>query len=233
MSQESSQNAYRGLPESVTRVADRMEFVHHGHKVSKPNAEDLIASNAPVFAQEKHGVKYYYLTSIDSKFTRKKDKPKEKPNIKGKKNKEKKPNKLNSKERKSLFKINRETKLDYETFEKINHIWDKYIGIILKNNPKDSSLRLAKADYHGAKFCVLASLNPSLVGIVGLVVQETRNTFKLINKQNQIRTIPKEGTLFAFGHDNSIYKLNGSHIRLSSHNRSKVKFKSKKLSQQI
>lgn len=218
---------YQSLPKSVVDVADRMKFVHLKYRVNKESAEHVINKCVPALKSEGLGVKYYFLEDDFNKKLKENEQKAEK-----RKNAQK-IDKLNSKQRKLLFNVNQKSNLQYETFEKINNIWNDYIGSILQNNPKDASLRLAKADYHGAKFCVVASCNPSLVGIVGIVVQETKNTFKLIDKQDKIRVIPKEGTLFTFGHNNSIYKLNGSHLKLSAHNRSKVKFKSKKISQNI
>lgn len=41
--------------------------------------------------------------------------------------------------------------------------------------------------------------------------------------------IPKNGTIFAFVHNNVVHKINGSYFKMSSHHRSKLKFKSKKI----
>lgn len=47
---------------------------------------------------------------------------------------------------------------------------------------------LVKCDLHGAKISVIASCNPSLVGQVGIVVMETRNTFKIVGTDNKTRS---------------------------------------------
>lgn len=47
---------------------------------------------------------------------------------------------------------------------------------------------LVKCDLHGAKIGVIASCNPSLVGQIGIVVMETRNTFKIVGTDNKTRS---------------------------------------------
>lgn len=61
------------------------------------------------------------------------------------------------------------------------------------HNPIDSNWeninqQLIKADFHGAKISVVKSKCPSLVGINGIVVQDTKNTFKVCSTDNVIRS---------------------------------------------
>ncbi len=110
------------------------------------------------------------------------------PNLKQiKKNKTKKcSNGLNAKQRKQLFDISKDN-IKYETFEKINHLWHKYIDSVIDEiHSKTDEIKLIRADFHGSYLIVSAAINPSLVGIKGFVVQETKNTFKIINKQNRL-----------------------------------------------
>ena len=50
------------------------------------------------------------------------------------------------------------------------------------------SQRLMKADYHGAKVTVVRSKCPSLVGIEGIIVQDTKCTFRILSEDNLIRS---------------------------------------------
>ncbi|OAV87160.1 hypothetical protein PTTG_29540 [Puccinia triticina 1-1 BBBD Race 1] len=56
--------------------------------------------------------------------------------------------------------------------------------------------KLLKADYHGAHLLVHKAKNPSLVNLQGIVIQESEQTFKLIQDDNRIKTIPKAHTIF-------------------------------------
>ncbi|PLW11771.1 hypothetical protein PCANC_23204 [Puccinia coronata f. sp. avenae] len=56
--------------------------------------------------------------------------------------------------------------------------------------------KLLKADYHGAFMVVHKAKNPSLVDLQGIVIQESEQTFKLIQVDNKIKTIPKAHTIF-------------------------------------
>lgn len=50
------------------------------------------------------------------------------------------------------------------------------------------SKALVKSDFHGAKVTVIASCNASVVGHTGIVVMETKNTFKIVGPDNRIRS---------------------------------------------
>ena len=56
--------------------------------------------------------------------------------------------------------------------------------------------RLVKADYSGAKVKIVKSKNPAIVGQEGIIVRETTRTFILIQPDNEVKTIIKEGSVF-------------------------------------
>lgn len=64
-------------------------------------------------------------------------------------------------------------------------------------SPEGLQSKLVKADLTGAKLRVLAARNPSLAGIVGLVVEETAGSFRLLSVDGRVRVVPKEGAQFA------------------------------------
>ncbi|CAG2109127.1 unnamed protein product, partial [Medioppia subpectinata] len=134
---------------------------------------------------------------------------------------------LTAKERKRVFALGRND-VKYETFERINHLWHKYVDSLMNEiKSKSDELKLIRADFHGSYFIVTAAKNPTLIGVKGFVVNETKNTFKIVNKENRLLTVPKDGTVFAFEHKQKIFKLNGYNLKMSSHHRSKTKPKLK------
>ncbi|XP_074601013.1 ribonuclease P/MRP subunit POP4 [Brevipalpus obovatus] len=214
-------DVYSSLPSLVSAVGNRIGLDRScDGRPSRGNVDKLIRDSAPQFDSQGMKFKFYFLDDIHPIF-----KKRCRENNNGQR--------LNSIERRKLFTIDKNSKLEYKTFEKINCLWNQYMSNIIKGNQKDMGVRLAKADYHGAKIAVLAACNPSLVGCVGFVVQESKNTFKIIDKTNKISVIPKDGVLFSFAHDGQIYRLNGSQLKLASHQRTKIKFKSKKIGQII
>lgn len=58
--------------------------------------------------------------------------------------------------------------------------------------------KLVKADFHGSIMTLRRSKNTSLVGLSGIVVQETENTFKVVTRKDRLKVLPKQGSVFAF-----------------------------------
>lgn len=97
----------------------------------------------------------------------------------------------------------------YEIFKALKGMWEDYIREILfgdagvgrsvrRVEPNDAGPKLVSADYHGAELEVVRSRCVSRVGLKGIVVKETRFTFETITKDNKVKRIPKEGTVFRF-----------------------------------
>ena len=57
---------------------------------------------------------------------------------------------------------------------------------------------LVSADYHGSLIEVVRSRCPSRAGLQGIVVKDTKYTFEIITKRNELKTVPKEHTVFRF-----------------------------------
>lgn len=84
----------------------------------------------------------------------------------------------------------------------LNTIWLDYMRNLLgvksfnkiPNNPLESNWetvnqKIMKADYHGAKIFVIRSKCPSLIGVNGIILQDTKNTFRLIGEDDVIRSM--------------------------------------------
>jgi len=113
---------------------------------------------------------------------------------------------------------------------------------------------LASADYHGCLLRVVRSKCVSRVGVEGIVVRDTKFTFEIITRKNEVKVMPKEGTVFRFEvplKDNTIsggesdggvgeegkdkgseeknksvvFELHGQHLRVAAPERANRKFK--------
>ncbi|POY72162.1 hypothetical protein BMF94_4799 [Rhodotorula taiwanensis] len=56
--------------------------------------------------------------------------------------------------------------------------------------------KLIKAEFVGCRLAVKRAKNPSLVGLEGIVLQETQGTFKLVTPKSRVKVVPKLGTIF-------------------------------------
>ncbi|MBI5389426.1 ribonuclease P protein subunit [Candidatus Woesearchaeota archaeon] len=68
---------------------------------------------------------------------------------------------------------------------------------------------ITKTELIGLPFDIVSARNPSLVGMHGTIVDETRYTF-LIQKNNKNKRVMKEGITFRTALDNRILEIRGS-----------------------
>lgn len=145
----------------------------------------------------------------------------------GGRQKKKKTKLLTCREKRDLgiFNVHKE-KLSYASFVPIHLMWKDYFRELVRGESTEQA-RLLKAEYTGCFMTVAESKCPSYVGTRGIVVQETKNVFRLLTESDVVRTVPKAHTLFAFELDGRIYKIYGSHFRVHSFERMKSKFKAR------
>jgi ribonuclease P protein subunit POP4 len=121
-----------------------------------------------------------------------------------------------TKKRLGMFKLSKDAKLDYNKYLKINEVWCNYAAACLltclpKTMPtrdesemgsilsEESALNcLKQIDYHGALLTVTRSNCRTLVGLSGVVLQDRRNVFFILNKNNEVKVVSKAGCLFEF-----------------------------------
>ena len=104
----------------------------------------------------------------------------------------------------------------YSDIVLINQIWLKYINSLLLNEiSTDERLlvirlndqlinktydgilfKLLRADMHGSYMIVDYSENYNTIGMKGIVILETKNTFMIITQDSVVKTIMKKGTIF-------------------------------------
>ncbi|KAI0309664.1 RNase P/MRP, p29 subunit [Amylostereum chailletii] len=113
---------------------------------------------------------------------------------------------------KGVWKLKKE-QTKYDLFVPLHRMWMDYMSELLSLSPAPSSgqadarampssagmhAKLVKADFHGSIMTVRQSKNPCLVELSGIVIHETENAFRVITKKNQLKLIPKHGSVFGF-----------------------------------
>ncbi|XP_017890875.1 ribonuclease P protein subunit p29 [Ceratina calcarata] len=125
----------------------------------------------------------------------------------------------------------------------LNQLWLNYMRQVLgtkdfnQNVPRDSTdphwenfnQQLMKADFHGAKILVVGSKCPSLIGLSGIVVQDTKSTFKICRKDNTIKTIPKDVVILNIYLDELKLQFFGKDISIRPTERTVKKFKCRRI----
>ncbi|XP_031562031.1 ribonuclease P protein subunit p29-like [Actinia tenebrosa] len=152
--------------------------------------------------------------------------------VKRHKTKQKKTKSMSSKEKreKKIYEL-APGNHKYEMYLPLHRLWSEYMQQVL-NLQENSKLKVVtpkmlKADYHGCLITVCRSKCPSYVGKTGIVLQETKNVFKIIAKDNKLKVIPKANSVFSFELNGFTFKIYGNHFRFRASERSVRKFKSK------
>ncbi|KAK3811763.1 MAG: processing of precursor 4, ribonuclease P/MRP subunit [Benniella sp.] len=136
---------------------------------------------------------------------------------------------LTAKEKRSLdvYNIPLESR-KYELFLPLHELWKCYMEDLFgSTNPVAFTLKLLKADFHGAIITVVRSKCPTYVGASGIVAQETENVFKIITPSNALQVIPKANNVFTVQIRQSVFTVHGNHFRYRASQRSTKKFKPK------
>ncbi|OZJ02847.1 hypothetical protein BZG36_03223 [Bifiguratus adelaidae] len=138
--------------------------------------------------------------------------------------------KLTAKEKRELkiYDFPQESR-KYEIFLPLHQLWLGYMEELLGQGSNDAAFlpKLLKADYHGAMMTVTRSKCPSFVGVNGIMIQETENTFKIITPQDKLKVIPKVANVFSFKLRDKTYTIYGNQIRYRAAERVARKFKTK------
>lgn len=146
--------------------------------------------------------------------------------------KHKKLKTMSAREKKArgIYKISPENQ-KFEMYLPLHKLWTDYIQDVLQLRPNDNLKnaypKLLKADYHGCHLTVSRSKCPSYVGTSGIVIQETKNVFKIITAEDKLKTIPKAANVFTFECQGFVFTLHGNHFRFRPSERSARKFKYK------
>ncbi|KAL4779211.1 hypothetical protein BJX76DRAFT_362005 [Aspergillus varians] len=134
-----------------------------------------------------------------------------------------KPKPLSAREKREsgIYKLPKE-ECKYETFKGLNRMWLEYMREVLDLGPGSGAWRaqqqqnqkgggggklvsalshgskLVSADFHGAEIEVVKSRCSGRVGLKGIVVRDTKFTFVIVTEGDEVKSIPKEQTVFRF-----------------------------------
>lgn len=168
--------------------------------------------------------------------------------IKNEHKKIKKPQKLRKQKKRlsrkefknlGLYALPRKT-LRYTDYIQLNELWNSYMdhqlgasdlkALQLKFNPThphydQTSGLIHKSDFHGAKIKVTSSKCASLIGLKGIIVLDTKGTFSIISKDNVLRSLPKNDSIFELKWRNTRFVVYGKHLCYRSADRSTKKVK--------
>lgn len=94
----------------------------------------------------------------------------------------------------------------YEIFKGLHKMWVEYMQEVLDLNDRRTNVvtplshgsKLVSADFHGAEIEVVRSRCATRVGLKGIVVRDSKFTFVIVTEKDEMKTIPKEHTIFRF-----------------------------------
>lgn len=207
---------YDKLPPETLQVAERIGLPSTSADVTKT----LLGSIRDV---DKGLSSYYGLKQVEEKLQQSTVRSKR---VSVKKSKRR----LTCKERKELFEL-KSKQIEFSSLLPLYDLWREYIGKVISSMKNAADLiKLVKCDYHGACVTVTGAKNASLVGLTGIIIQETKLTLRLVSETGRVVVVPKSGCVFAFESplDGRIFKVSGSHISLSPVLRSRAKLKSRR-----
>ena len=109
-----------------------------------------------------------------------------------------KPKPMSAKERRisGIYDIPKEQQ-KYDVYEPLHTLWVGYMWEILGMSEGQKSYvtgqsagpKLVSADYHGAKVTVVRSRCVGMVGLQGIVVRDTKFTFQIITRKDQLKSM--------------------------------------------
>ena len=111
--------------------------------------------------------------------------------------KKQKPRPLTAAEKRKtgIYDIPKEAQ-KYAIYEPLNRMWISYVQEVLGLdgqtsfvNAQSHGSKLASADFHGADLEVSRSRCVSRVGVRGIVVRDTKFTFEIITKSNELKSM--------------------------------------------
>jgi len=121
--------------------------------------------------------------------------------------------------------------LTYEKMLEINEIWSEFACDAIKPNDFQSNniytvyQKLLKLEVFGMIVTISKSKCENYLNKKGIIVYESERIFKLIDQQNKIFTIPKNGSVFSFELHQHRINLIGNYMTGKSSKRSSRKLK--------
>ncbi|KAK4533661.1 hypothetical protein CCYA_CCYA18G4543 [Cyanidiococcus yangmingshanensis] len=112
---------------------------------------------------------------------------------------------LTSRERRRLGLYRLPRHIPYAEVQPLTHLWQQYAQSLipidrldrLRPHERESVIdRILRMDLHGACIVVQQCPAPERVGIEGVVLQETEQTFRVVTRESRLRVLPKASTVF-------------------------------------
>ncbi|KAK8211830.1 hypothetical protein IWZ01DRAFT_433281 [Phyllosticta capitalensis] len=154
-----------------------------------------------------------------------------------------KPRPLSAKQKRALclYEIPRERR-KYSLYVGLHAMWCAYMREVLGLGEgayvtaASAGPKLVSADFHGALLEVVRSRCVGRVGFRGIVVKDTKFTFVVVTPADEVKTVPKEHTIFRFelplvehpaedGPKPLVFELHGSQFENRAPDRANRKFK--------
>jgi ribonuclease P protein subunit POP4 len=110
--------------------------------------------------------------------------------------------------------------LTFEKFGPIATFWDEYAGRL-----PNTEQSVSKMDLHGAKIKIVASRDPTIVGIEGRVVKESFGELIIISEDNVMREVIKNHTVAVIETPKGRFEMNLSGFRIRSAMKASKKWK--------
>jgi RNase P/RNase MRP subunit p29 len=129
-----------------------------------------------------------------------------------------------------IAQLKQDKSLNYtELYNSMHILWQGYIKSLLNGATQPDTIysKMLKADLHGSIIEVVESVNSNQVGLTGLVVLETKRSFVVLNKDDKIKTILKQGSTFRIDLQYTAIKIIGDNFMYKAVQRTKAKYKNK------
>jgi ribonuclease P protein subunit POP4 len=116
----------------------------------------------------------------------------------------------------------------YDFFIPLNLLWISYIEKQLDRvNGEQFCTLLLKADLHGSIITITKSKCPSNVGLTGIVVRDTENTFQVVTRNDKLKILPKKDSWFFLRVGDKLVTIYGNHFVQRPEERVTKKYKTK------
>lgn len=101
----------------------------------------------------------------------------------------------------------------FDLFLPMHEMWKAYAKRVVEDNRgKMIEPSLLQMDLHGAFLAVVEAKIDNQVGVEGIMIRETTNTFAIVTTANKIKVIPKAGSVFIFRLDDMCVTLYGDRV---------------------
>ncbi len=97
----------------------------------------------------------------------------------------------------SLKEFKNTQNLIYQNFKELNQKWEDYIlDLIMNDQGKGILAKISRSDFHGAFVEIIDSTNRYNIGLKGIILQESLNSFILITSKNEVKSVVKKENVF-------------------------------------